>query len=69
MYLTAIGMGTAFILLLFLITSILITRIISNKINPIPLAPTLEEMQESNRKLRAAAVAVAVLKNQLKEDM
>ena len=66
MYLTAIGMGTAFILLLFLITSILITRIISDKINPITFAPTLEEMQESNRKSRAAAVAVAVLKNQLK---
>ena len=69
MYLTGIGMGTAFILLLFLIISILITRIISNKINPILLAPTLEEMQESNRKSRAAAVAVAVLKNQLKENI
>ena len=69
MYLTAIGMGTAFILLLFLIISILITRIISDKINPSQLAPTLKERQESNRKSRAAAVAVAVLKNQLKENI
>ena len=61
--LTAIGMGTAFILLLILISSIYLTRIISNKINPIP--PTLEEIEESNRKARAAAVAVAVLKNQI----
>ena len=61
--LTAIGMGTAFILLLIRISSIYLTRIISNKINPIP--PTLEEIEESNRKARAAAVAVAVLKNQI----
>ena len=63
--LTAIGMGTAFILLLILISSIYLTRIISNNINPIPIPPTLEEIEESNRKARAAAVAVAVLKNQI----
>jgi len=63
--LTAIGMGTAFILLLILISSIYLTRIISNKINPIPIPPTLEEIEELNRKARAAAVAVAVLKNQV----
>ena len=63
--LTAIGMGTAFILLLILISSIYLTRIISNKINPIPIPPTLEEIEELNRKARAAAVADAVLKNQV----
>ena len=58
-------MGTAFTLLLILISSIYITRIVANKIDPIPVPPTLEEIEESNRKSRAAAVAVAVLKNQL----
>ena len=65
MSLTAIGMGTAFILLLILISSIYITRFIANKINPIPVVPPLEEIEESNRRAKAAAVAVAVLKNKI----
>jgi hypothetical protein len=61
-------MGTAITLLLILIGSIGITRIISNKINPIAIPPTLEEIEELTRKARAAAVAVVVLKNQLQNN-
>ncbi len=54
-------MGTSFLLLLVLITSILVTKYVSNKIDPPYVAPTEEQQQELARKAKAAAAAFAFL--------
>ncbi|MEE3345273.1 MAG: OadG family transporter subunit [Chloroflexota bacterium] len=58
-YLTVIGMGTAVLLLLVLIASILLTKYVSNKIDPPFIPPTSEQKEEIARMAKAAAVAVA----------
>ena len=60
-YLTAIGMITALLLLLFLIFSVFFTKIIGIKLGFISIPPTAEEMRESNLRATAAAVAFASL--------
>ena len=55
-------MGTSFLLLLVLITSILVTKYVSNKIDPPYVAPTEEQQQELARKAKAAAAATQVLR-------
>ena len=60
-YLTAIGMVTALLLLLFLIFSVFFTKIIGIKLGLIHIPPTAEEMRESNLRATAAAVAFASL--------
>jgi hypothetical protein len=54
-------MGTSFLLLLVLITSILVTKYVSNKIDPPYVPPTEEQKQELARKAKAAAAAFAFL--------
>jgi hypothetical protein len=54
-------MSTSFILLLVLIASILVTKYVSNKINPPYVPPSEEEQQELARKAKAAAAAFAFL--------
>ena len=51
-------MGTAVSLLLVLIASILLTKYVSNKIDPPFIPPTSEQKEEIARKAKAAAVAV-----------
>lgn len=58
-YLTIIGMFTSFSLLLLLITSILITRVVSNRIHPPYIQPTNAQREELQSKAKAAAIAVA----------
>jgi sodium pump decarboxylase gamma subunit len=58
-YLTVIGMGTAFGLLLVLISSIFITKVIANRLDR---APDPKEKEENIRQATAAAVAVSILK-------
>lgn len=60
-YLTAIGMITALLLLLFLIFSVFFTKIIGIKLGFIHIPPTTEEMRERNLRATAAAVAFASL--------
>ena len=47
-YLTAIGMITALLLLLFLIFSVFLTKIIGIKLGLIHIPPTAEELRQSN---------------------
>jgi hypothetical protein len=54
-------MGTSFLLLLMLISSIFLSRYFSNKINPPDVLPSEDQKDESLRKAKAAAVAVAYL--------
>jgi hypothetical protein len=54
-------MGTSFILLLVLIASILVTKYVSNKIDPPYVSPNEEQQQELARKAKAAAAAFAFL--------
>jgi Na+-transporting methylmalonyl-CoA/oxaloacetate decarboxylase gamma subunit len=54
-------MGTSFLLLLMLIFSIFLSRYVSNKINPPDVLPSEDQKDESLRKAKAAAVAVAYL--------
>ena len=54
-------MGTSFLLLLMLISSIFLSRYVSNKINPPGVLPSEDQKDESLRKAKAAAVAVAYL--------
>ena len=61
-YLTAIGMGTAFGLLLVLISSIVITKVIANRLDRASNPKTLDEKEENIRQATAAAVAVSILK-------
>ena len=60
-YLTAIGMVTALLLLLFLIFSVFFTKIIGIKLGLIHIPPTAEELRESNLRATAAAAALASL--------
>ena len=60
-YLTAIGMVTALLLLLFLISSVFFTKIIGIKLGLIHIPPTAEELRESNLRATAAAAALASL--------
>ena len=52
-------MGTSFLLLFLLISSIFLSRYVSNKINPPGVLPSEDQKDESLRKAKAAAVAVA----------
>ena len=61
-YLTAIGMGTAVGLLLVLISSIVITKVITNRLDRASDPKTFDEKEENIRQATAAAVAVSVLK-------
>ena len=54
-------MGTSFLLLFLLISSIFLSRYVSNKINPPGVLPSEDQKDESLRKAKAAAVAVAYL--------
>ena len=60
-YLTAIGMITALLLLLFLICSVFFTKITGIKLGFIQIPPTPEELRESNLRATAAAAALASL--------
>ena len=60
-YLTAIGMITALLLLLFLIFSVFFTKLIGIKLGFIHIPPTPEELRESNLRATAAATALASL--------
>ena len=60
-YLTAIGMITALLLLLFLICSVFFTKITGIKLGFIQIPPTPEELRESNLRATAAAAAFASL--------
>ena len=60
-YLTAIGMVTALLLLLFLISSVFFTKIIGIKLGLIHIPPTAEELRQSNLRATAAAAALAAL--------
>ena len=60
-YMTAIGMITALLLLLFLIFSVFLTKIIGIKLGFIYIPPTAEEMRERNLRATAAATALASL--------
>jgi len=51
-------MGTAVLLLLVLIASILLTKYVANKIDPPFIPPTSEQKEEIARMAKAAAVAV-----------
>ena len=61
-YLTAIGMGTAVGLLLVLISSIVITKVIANRLDRAPAPQIFDEKEENIRQATAAAVAVSILK-------
>ena len=61
-YLTAIGMGTAIGLLLVLISSIVITKVIANRLDRASDPKTFDEKEENIRQATAAAVAVSILK-------
>lgn len=61
-YLTAIGMGTAVGLLLVLISSIVITKVIVNRLDRAFDPKTFDEKEENIRQATAAAVAVSILK-------
>tara|TARA_B100001105_G_C22125914_1_gene329583 strand:- start:16 stop:246 length:231 start_codon:yes stop_codon:yes gene_type:complete len=61
-YLTAIGMGTAVGLLLVLISSIVITKVIANRLDRASDPKTFDEKEENIRQATAAAVAVSILK-------
>ena len=61
-YLTAIGMGTAIGLLLMLISSIVITKVIANRLDRAPDPKIFDEKEENIRQATAAAVAVSILK-------
>ena len=61
-YLTAIGMGTAVGLLLVLISSIVITKVIVNRLDRAPDPKIFDEKEENIRQATAAAVAVSILK-------
>ena len=61
-YLTAIGMGTAVGLLLMLISSIVITKVIANRLDRASDPKTFDEKEENIRQATAAAVAVSILK-------
>ncbi|MCL0055706.1 hypothetical protein M1N56_07530 [Dehalococcoidia bacterium] len=61
-YLTAIGMGTAVGLLLVLISSIVITKVITNRLYRASDPKTFDEKEENIRQATAAAVAVSILK-------
>ncbi len=52
-------MGTSVLLLLVLITSILITKYVANKIDAPFIPPTSEQKEEIARMAKVAAVAVA----------
>ncbi len=70
-YLTLIGFGTAFLLLLFLISAIFLTRIIRDLTGLVLKKCTRQGEAESKKRAIAAAVAVSVLKEQsliLKDD-
>ncbi len=54
-------MGTAVSLLFVLIASILLTKYVSNKIDPPFIPPTSEQKEEIARMAKAAAVAVVYL--------
>ena len=61
-YLTAIGMGTAVGLLLVLISSIVITKVIANRLDRASDPKIFDEKEENIRQATAAAVAVSILK-------
>ncbi len=61
-YLTAIGMGTAVGLLLVLISSIVITKVITNRLDRASDPKVFDEKEENIRQATAAAVAVSILK-------
>ena len=61
-YLTAIGMGTAFGLLLVLISSIVVTKVIANRLERASAPKTFDEKEKNKRQATAAAVAVSILK-------
>ena len=61
-YLTAIGMGTAVGLLLVLISSIVITKVIVNRLDRASDPNFFDEKEENIRQATAAAVAVSILK-------
>ena len=55
-------MGTAFGLLLVLISSIVVTKVIANRIDRVSHPNTFDENEENIRRATAAAVAVSILK-------
>ena len=70
-YLTLIGFGTAFLLLLFLISAIFLNRVIGDLTGLVRKKCTRQGEAESKKRAIAAAVAVSVLKEQsliLKDD-
>lgn len=63
-YLTLIGIGTAFVLLLFLISAIFLTRVTGDLFGLTSGISTRQVEEESKRRAMAAAIAVSVLKDQ-----
>ena len=55
-------MGTAFGLLLVLISSIVVTKVIANRLDRVSYPKTFYENEENIRQATAAAVAVSILK-------